>query len=292
MIRDLLYTRELSLTTIAIVASKLTVENVERIISNIRGKGKSAVRAYIDGFSPVLEKPRETIKSICLEPRETLPKPSSPSLFSIAGANADHPPRKQTEAKAEPPRETPPTEERVVLTFSVEKERMKKIDRARALLARKGGKLPSLEELMDAFVEDYLGRHDPVEREARREKRAARKVSSEVQKTPACDATLSPARVLPDSTDTQVRPVCRVRSRHIPKQVADKVFARDGLSCTYRGPDGTRCSSIVGLELDHEHPFAAGGAHDETNLKVLCSAHNRLRAEMYYGKEFMAKFKA
>lgn len=56
------------------------------------------------------------------------------------------------------------------------------------------------------------------------------------------------------------------------------VFARDGHRCTFVAPDGTRCTSAHRLEVDHILPFAEGGTHEITNLRVLCRTGGRSTA--------------
>ena len=69
----------------------------------------------------------------------------------------------------------------------------------------------------------------------------------------------------------------RERSRYVSVEVRRIVAARDGLRCSYRAPDGTRCQGRHYLEIDHRRPFALGGANVADNLQLLCRAHNQLR---------------
>ena len=59
----------------------------------------------------------------------------------------------------------------------------------------------------------------------------------------------------------------------------DAVLLRDGEPCTFVGVDGRRCTAMHNLQIDHIQPYAHGGMHDPENLRVLCGAHNRWRAE-------------
>jgi 5-methylcytosine-specific restriction endonuclease McrA len=61
------------------------------------------------------------------------------------------------------------------------------------------------------------------------------------------------------------------------------VFVRDDGRCAFAGPDGTRCGSRYALQVDHVHPFALGGRHNASNLRLLCAQHNRLAAEKALG---------
>jgi hypothetical protein len=73
------------------------------------------------------------------------------------------------------------------------------------------------------------------------------------------------------------------RTRRIPVHVRDAVLLRDRERCTYVGPDGHHCAATTNLHLDHIEPFARGGAHEASNLRVLCAAHNRRRADVELG---------
>jgi len=79
-------------------------------------------------------------------------------------------------------------------------------------------------------------------------------------------------------------------SRYIQKQVKHEVYKRDGGKCCYVSADGTQCSAKTHLQFDHKHPFAAGGASNADNLRLLCPAHNKLSAEQYFGRSFIDGF--
>jgi 5-methylcytosine-specific restriction endonuclease McrA len=79
------------------------------------------------------------------------------------------------------------------------------------------------------------------------------------------------------------------RSRRVPNASRRAVFARDGLRCTWRGPDGTRCVSRAWLEHDHVTPRGRGGGDEPANGRIFCRAHNRLAAEQAYGQNTIEK---
>jgi hypothetical protein len=79
----------------------------------------------------------------------------------------------------------------------------------------------------------------------------------------------------------------KAKSRYIPSEVKERVYARARYQCQYRAADGTRCSSRTGLEIEHERPFAIYRSHEERYLRVLCRRHNRFEAERVYGAEFI-----
>jgi hypothetical protein len=80
------------------------------------------------------------------------------------------------------------------------------------------------------------------------------------------------------------------RSRHIPESVKREVRERDQDRCCFVGPDGARCPETHFLHFDHILPFALGGRSTVSNVRQLCSHHNALLAERYFGKEKMAQW--
>jgi 5-methylcytosine-specific restriction endonuclease McrA len=71
---------------------------------------------------------------------------------------------------------------------------------------------------------------------------------------------------------------------HIPNEVRRKVLERDGFRCTYSSPGGQRCECTRFLQIHHDHAWAKGGPETLENLRLLCSAHNQLLAEMEFGE--------
>ena len=80
-------------------------------------------------------------------------------------------------------------------------------------------------------------------------------------------------------------------SRHIPAAVRRAVRERDGSRCCYVDASGRRCEERYRLEYHHLHPFAFGGGHRPDGIRLMCRAHNTLRAEHDYGREAMARFR-
>ena len=78
-------------------------------------------------------------------------------------------------------------------------------------------------------------------------------------------------------------------TRHIPSEVRERVLERAGYQCEYRGPDGSRCSSRTGLQVEHTRPFAVYQSHDEQHLRAFCPAHNRQAARKFYGEDFIQR---
>jgi hypothetical protein len=78
-------------------------------------------------------------------------------------------------------------------------------------------------------------------------------------------------------------------SARVTQATRREVAARDGVQCSFVGPDGERCASRSFLEIDHQHPKALGGTGDASNVRFLCAAHNRHAAEQVFGKTYIEK---
>ena len=81
--------------------------------------------------------------------------------------------------------------------------------------------------------------------------------------------------VLPDKPDKSSKHIEnnneKVRSRHIPQSVKDKVWNRDGGKCV-------ECGSNEDLEFDHIIPHSKGGANTYRNIQLLCEPCNRAKS--------------
>ena len=142
----------------------------------------------------------------------------------------------------------------------VSKEVKAKLDRCKSLLSRKYPRGVDYEILFGELSEAFLEHFDPERKKERRKKREASKTHR--PKTPAKAS----------------------RSRHIPAREKERVWTRDGGRCAYVGPDGKRCDSTFGLQIDHfPVPFARGGPSKAGNLRLLCARHNRYTAKQAFG---------
>jgi 5-methylcytosine-specific restriction endonuclease McrA len=78
-------------------------------------------------------------------------------------------------------------------------------------------------------------------------------------------------------------------SRAVPRAARREVFERDGERCTFVSSVGQRCPARAYLEIDHIRANALGGGDETENLRVYCRAHNRLWAELTFGREHVAE---
>jgi len=143
----------------------------------------------------------------------------------------------------------------VYIQFLVDQSFMAKYRTAVALLSNKLPRL-TFEAVFVALIEEFIRRHEPVERHLRRE-RATALGHHAADRTP------------------------------VPLRTRDAVFARDRGRCTFVGSDGKRCDETIRLHVDHIKPVARGGTNDIANLRLLCAQHNQLQAQRLLGRDVM-----
>ena len=97
------------------------------------------------------------------------------------------------------------------------------------------------------------------------------------------------AQWLPSAPPTPTPAPQTHSSRHLPSATRRAVLERDGLRCTWVGPDGVRCESRAWLEHDHIVPRGLGGSDDPANIRIRCRPHNHLAAEQAYGEPAIAR---
>jgi hypothetical protein len=176
---------------------------------------------------------------------------------------------------------------KMVVEFLADPAFIEQFERVKALLSHR---YPTADfaEIITVLMAEFLERHSPEARHARREEKKGQGDESRASDAPALnetpvysrrrewESTLSPATA-PGVTSPEGR------TRHIPDAVRDAVFVRDGGRCTFVGTTGVRCGSRWAVQVDHVHPWAMGGTHNPANLRLLCGAHNRHAAEIVFG---------
>lgn len=72
-------------------------------------------------------------------------------------------------------------------------------------------------------------------------------------------------------------------SRYIRQRIRKVVSERDNHQCSFVSATGHRCMETKFLQYDHVKPWALGGKSDDPeNIQLLCSTHNRYRAQMTF----------
>jgi 5-methylcytosine-specific restriction endonuclease McrA len=175
--------------------------------------------------------------------------------------------------------------------FVAGRQLMEALEQVRRVLSLRVPERDSMEAILTIVVEEYLARHCPQRRQARRGKKRAKRVKTK----PAQQGQQTSHE---NSAGGPATPTCRSGKRaagcsdprRIPVAVRDRVLAGAQYQCSYVGSDGVRCCETRGLQIDHIRPVSLGGGNDPGNLRVLCPAHNILEAERLLGAATMAPY--
>ncbi len=206
-----------------------------------------------------------------LEPSPALGRPQEGAAPRDSTARCDSEARSHSEprsdvgltwAAARPPRPAviePLAPARYKVQFTASAELRDKLERLQALM-RSSVRDGDLAAVIEAAVTEKLERL-----EARRFGR-----------------TKSPRKSVSASDTT-------LRTRRVPAAAKRAVDERDEGRCRYVDAEGRRCTARVWVQLHHRIPWAVGGDHSPDNLSLLCSAHNRLMAQIDYGTKAIGK---
>lgn len=249
----MLRAHELSFGIAALLEPILTDDNKDSILARVRGASHREVERVVSEYRPPMEL-RDRLQYV----RVPVPQPRD-----IDHALVD---RHCKRAIPQAYRDQISAEEKVFVQFLADEEFLTLFEEVRDLLGNSA--LDSFADVMKLALKEYRDRHSPAARQARR-----------TEKTGA-NGPDSRRREWEDAT----------KSRHVPDEVRDKVFVRDQGRCSFVAADGTRCQCTKGLQVDHIKPFANGGTHDPSNLRLLCGAHNRRAAERTMGAHVMKQF--
>lgn len=135
----------------------------------------------------------------------------------------------------------PVAKERLELRTGISEALDKKLQRVKDI-----ANTSSLEAVLEACVDAYLEKNDPIQKAERAALRKQKPVS-------------------PPSSGR----------KPLPAQVVHEVTRRDGAQCTFRYASGERCPNRRFLEKHHVREVARGGLNVASNLVTLCSAHHR-----------------
>jgi hypothetical protein len=72
-------------------------------------------------------------------------------------------------------------------------------------------------------------------------------------------------------------------SRNVPAAVRRAVWLRDSARCAFVAASGRRCGPRAFLEFHHIQPYAVGGAATVDNIALRCHAHNQHERELVFG---------
>jgi hypothetical protein len=265
----------LSLSTIVVLGSVLTGENVGALLARAAYRTKREIEEIVVSLkprpapAPGLRKlparaPAGAPTVLALEIREAAPERSEPSAENrdrapaIAANSAESPvPQAPAIERRRPTDLEAVAQDRWSLRAMVDRDFKQDLETLRCLLAHKipdGDLTEVLREAIRCAVERHGKRRGAVP--------PSRKAS---------------------------RPAAPARKTHEPSaEVKREVWERDGGRCTYVAPDGRRCDCRFKLEYDH---IAETKPATVANTRLRCRTHNVFHAEQTYGRAHMERFR-
>jgi 5-methylcytosine-specific restriction endonuclease McrA len=146
----------------------------------------------------------------------------------------------------------PVTENLSQLKMGISKELEEKLKRVQDLESQRTRRAVQLSEALEALVDLYLEKKDPI-------KKAERVLKSDAD---ACVARHADR-------------AAQSGNRSIPAKTKHQVTLRDGGQCTHTD-NGKRCGTRRWLDVHHIILLSQGGINELENLTTLCSAHHRM----------------
>lgn len=259
--------REVCIMTLAMVESIITDDNKDDVFRRIRGASRREVERLLSEYRP----------PAALRDRIQYVQIAQPPARNVHAALLD---RSVQRGLPQEWRDSIPVQEKIFVQFLADDEFLKVFEEVQGLVADGDGM--TFAELIKIVLMEYRDRHSPA---ARHERRLAR--TSAAKQEPGA---VKKGSTHPDSHRWECKNAQGEGSRHVPDDVRDEVFVRDAGQCTFVGWNGIRCRCTKDLQLDHIKPFAVGGTHDSSNLRLLCGAHNRLAAEKAMGRHVMQPY--
>ncbi len=154
------------------------------------------------------------------------------------------------------------------MQIAVSEEEFELLTRSQEIISQKARRPVTLREVIKIIALEYNEKHDPLEREKRRQNKSAKKA-----KTPS-DVNIEVQKDGPGSVNEPVVQKSTMR-KPLKRTLIDKVLSRDGGRCTY-GMGNKQCNQRVFLHVHHIEPKENGGTDEFSNLQTLCSGHHRI----------------
>jgi hypothetical protein len=233
----------LNVTTVRLLARRLTPENHAALLAAASGRSKREVEELVARNYPQPDVP-SSVRKLPTRPAEELALkivPSEPAPRAPLPVAGPSPTQRPTIA--------PIAEDRYLVKFTASAATQKKLKIAQDLL-RHANPSGDLGEVVDRALTLLIADLERKKFAAVKQPRKSRGVAEGSRNSPA--------------------PVRRHAAR------------RDDKSCGFVGTGGHRCGETAFLEFNHFEAFAGGGKATTRNIELRCRAHNRYEAELYF----------
>jgi hypothetical protein len=277
VILDLLAAGSLTLTSVRLLARHLTAENHEVVLAKAGNRSLREIERLVAELAPRPDVP-STVRKLPGPKAASVPAagpvPAMKQVTLDAAVNDSVPPEAGTAnavdtpitvSSSAPPATTPPivqalAPDRYLVRFTIGSEANEKLRRIQTLLRRE---IPNGDP--GAIFE-----------------RALTLLLEKVEKTKlGAAARPRPDRPIRPATDKIRRP--SGHSRHVPQEVKNAVWRRDGGQCAFVAPSGRRCTERTFLEFHHVQAYALQGPATVGNISLRCRRHNQYEAELIFG---------
>ena len=213
---ELLRARKVNFTTVSLIASIINDKNKDKLLSEIGNAGQKEVERIASDYRPPVAL-RDRVKPVRVRvpaPEAALRAPlESPRPRSLEDKQPACEKSNYSHSGSAP--KAPPTriEQKLLIQLVANEAFIKKYEEVRALLSQRLSNT-SFENVFDAVLSEFLDRHSPYHKKARREKRRAKAKKTRCRR---------PAKTRASRAATHAKPK---RSRAIPAAVRDKVGQR------------------------------------------------------------------
>jgi hypothetical protein len=242
----------LTLTTVQLLARRLTAENADQLLSEAAGRSKLEVQELLARQFPKADV-RDSIRRL---PGVDAVAPASPVESASAVGSAPlqstmAPPSRDvpTQEKNRSPAPIPLAPDRYQITFTASAET--------CALLRQAKEQPS-HAVPDGSTDQVVNR--------------ALKALLSVRARKQHGLTDRPRTSKGSSTR---------RSRPIPAAVRRIVWQRDGGRCAFVAASGQRCPERRFIQYHHVDPWALGGEATPDKIELRCRAHNNYEATLW-----------
>jgi hypothetical protein len=267
-ILDMLGDGSLNLTTVRLLAPRLTAENQTELLAAAARKRRRAVEVLLARHFPRPDTPATVRKLPVPRPMPASPVPGGPAALTAAGpsalvpvaALAEVPPPAPVAVVTAPtvlppsthrPPVTPLAPDRYRVMFTASAKTCDMMDLAKDML-RHAVPTGDMDEIMQRAFQALLDELARKKFAATKQPRTGRGSAEE-------------------------------GSRHVPAEVKRAVWIRDGGRCAFVGNTGRRCGERGGIEFHHVHAYARGGPATVGNIQLRCRAHNAYEADVEFG---------
>lgn len=248
MIFELVESAAVTLTTVRLLAPRLSDANHRDVLERARHNTKREIEVLVATLHPQADVP-STVRKLPA-PAMSIAEPAALHATAVPDVSARLEPPARALPLPRPSEVKPLAPERYKIQFTVTRETNEKL----------------------RHVQDLLRHAVPTGDPAVIFKRALTLLLAELQRTKFA-AAAHPRRVR--GTDGG-------GSRNVPAFVKRSVWQRDGGRCAFNGSQG-RCTETGFLEYHHVVPFADGGETSVSNLELRCRAHNQYEAHLWFG---------